>query len=38
MCWVCASAHDKSVRELALDNPAPFVPYVLMKRGDEVRL
>src|SRR5271157_496948 len=27
---------DKLVRELALDDPAPFVPYVLMKRGDEV--
>ncbi len=27
---------DKLVCELALDDPAPFVPYVLMKRGDEV--
>jgi len=27
---------DKRVRELVLDDPAPFVPFFLTKRGHEV--
>jgi hypothetical protein len=27
---------DKLVRELVLDDPAPFVPLVMKKRGKEI--
>jgi transposase len=36
MFWACASEPTKLVRELVLDDPAPFVPFVLMKPRREV--
>jgi hypothetical protein len=36
MCWACAERSDKLVRELVLDDPAPFVPFVLMKERRDV--
>ena len=35
MCWACERA-DKLVRDLVLDDPAPFVPFVLKKPRREV--
>jgi len=32
--WKCRS--DKLVRELVLDDPAPFVPLPMSKRGKQV--
>ncbi len=36
MCWACANGRDKLVRDLVLADPAPFVPFVLMKPRREV--
>ena len=33
---MCAKCTDKPVRELVLDDPAPFVPLVMKKRGKEI--
>src|SRR5262245_38163650 len=32
----CTRAHGQLVRELVLDNPAPFVPLVVSKTGKQV--